>query len=395
MNKHILAPEIQTFIRQHIGEDVSRIALKKSPFEEVSSSELAQQVHGRQKVSHKIPEWLEGDNSLYFPEKLNLEQCSSAKTGQFKASLLATDCTLLDLTGGFGVDSYYFAQQAKKVTHCEINPELSRIVAHNFQELGVTNVQFHRGDGLAILTSSDERYDYIYTDPSRRVKNQKVFRLEDCEPNIVAHQSLFFSHSDTLLTKLAPLLDITGALAVLPHVKEVYVISIANDCKELLFVQQKSFHGIPTIHAVRLSAEPPSSFTFTYQQEKEAAPTWGSPTSFLYDPDVAITKAGAFKSVATAFDLQKLHPHSHLYTSDKLVAAFPGRIFNIQQVIPFSIFKKNVAISKANVVAKNFPLKVEDIRKKFKIKDGGGDFLYFTTLHDEQLVVIYARRNTP
>ena len=395
MNKHILATEVQTFIRQHAGEDVSRIALKKSPFEEISSSELAQQVHGRQKVSQKIPEWLEADNSLYFPEKLNLEQCSSTKTGQFKASLLAADYTVLDLTGGFGVDSYYFAQRAKKVTHCEINPELSQIVAHNFQELGVTNVQFHRGDGLAILTSSDERYDYIYTDPSRRVKNQKVFRLEDCEPNIVAHQSLFFAHSDTLLTKLAPLLDITGALAVLPHVKEVYVISIANDCKELLFVQQKSFHGIPTIHAVRLSAEPPSSFTFTYPQEKEAAPTWGSPTNFLYDPDVAITKAGAFKSVATAFDLQKLHPHSHLYTSDKLVAAFPGRIFDIQQVVPFSIFKKNVAISKANVVTKNFPLKVEDIRKKFKIKDGGDDFLYFTTLHDEQLVVIYARRNTP
>lgn len=394
MNKHILTTEVQTFIRQHAGEDASRIALKKSPFEEISSSELAQQIHGRQKVSQKIPQWLEADNSLYFPEKLNLEQCSSTKTGQFKASLLAADSTVLDLTGGFGVDSYYFAQRAKKVTHCEINPELSQIVAHNFQELGVTNVQFHRGDGLAILTSSDERYDYIYTDPSRRVKNQKVFRLEDCEPNIVAHQSLFFAHSDTLLTKLAPLLDITGALAVLPHVKEVYVTSIANECKELLFVQQKSFHGMPTIHAVRLSPEPPTIFTFTYPQEKEAAPTCGAPTNFLYDPDVAITKAGAFKSVATAFDLQKLHPHSHLYTSDKLVAAFPGRIFDIQQVVPFSIFKKNVAIGKANIIAKNFPLKVEDIRKKFKIKDGGDDFLYFTTLHDEQLVVIYARRNT-
>src|SRR5690606_9548973 len=170
--------------------------------------------------------------------------------------------------GGFGVDSYYFARQAKMVTHCEINPELSQIVADNFHELGVDNVQFHAGDGLAFLASSNAQYDYIYTDPSRRVKNQKVFRLQDCEPNILAYQSLFFEHSDTLITKLAPLLDISGALNILPHVKDVYVISIENDCKELLFVQEKSFQGIPTIHAVRLSTDKSQTFSFNYIQEK-------------------------------------------------------------------------------------------------------------------------------
>src|SRR5690606_19606926 len=273
--------------------DASRIALKKSPFEGVSSSELAQQISGWQKVSSKMPEWLKQDKALYFPEKLNLEQCSSAKTGKFKVSLLSPDCTVLDLTGGFGVDSYFFAQRAKKVIHSEINPQLSQIVAHNFLELAIDNVQFHTGDGITFLASSRKRYDYIYTDPSRRVKNQKVFRLEDCEPNILAYQSLFFEHSDTLLTKLAPLLDISGALNVMPHVREVYVISIENDCKELLFVQEKSFQGIPTIHAVRLSTDKSQTFSFNYIQEKETVPTLGEPTNFLYDPDVAITKAGA------------------------------------------------------------------------------------------------------
>lgn len=392
MNRNILSSEVQSFIRQHAHENASDIALKKSPFAQVSSSELAQQVNGWQKVSTKIREWLEQGKALYFPEKLNLEQCSSTRTGKFKASLLSPESTVLDLTGGFGVDSYYFAQRAKKVTHCEINSELSQIVAHNLSELGVDNVQFHTGDGIAFLASSDERYDYIYADPSRRVKNQKVFRLEDCEPNIVTYQSLFFEHSDTLLTKLAPLLDISGALNVLSHVKDVYVISIENDCKELLFVQEKSFQGLPSIHAVRLSADEPQIFSFNYTQEKEAAPVLGEPANFLYDPDVAITKAGAFKSVATAFGLQKLHQHSHLYTSDELLTEFPGRVFQIQQVVPFSDFKKNVDITKANIVAKNFPLKVEDIRKKFKIKDGGEDYLYFTTLFDDRFVVVYGRR---
>lgn len=392
MNRHILSSEVQSFIRQHAHENASGIALKKSPFEQVSSSELAQQVNGWQKVSTKIREWLEQGKALYFPEKLNLEQCSSARTGKFKASLLSPDSTVLDLTGGFGVDSYYFAQRAKKVTHCEINPELSQIVAHNLSELGADNVQFYTGDGISFLASSDERYDYIYADPSRRVKNQKVFRLEDCEPNILAYQSLFFEHSDTLLTKLAPLLDISGALNILSHVKDVYVISIENDCKELLFAQEKSFHGIPSIHAVRLSADEPQIFSFTYIQEKEAVPVLGEPANFLYDPDVAINKAGAFKSITTAFGLQKLHQHSHLYTSDNLIAEFPGRIFQIQQVVPFSVFKKNVDITKANIISKNFPLKVEDLRKKFKIKDGGEDYLYFTTLFNGTHVVVYGRR---
>ncbi|MBD1435060.1 class I SAM-dependent methyltransferase [Sphingobacterium sp. DN00404] len=392
MNGNILLAEVQTFIRQHADMDASRIALKKSPFEGVSSSELAQQITGWQKVSSKMPEWLKQDKALYFPEKLNLEQCSSAKTGKFKVSLLSPDCTVLDLTGGFGVDSYFFARCAKKVIHCEINPQLSQIVAHNFLELAIDNVQFHTGDGITFLASSRKRYDYIYTDPSRRVKNQKVFRLEDCEPNILAYQSLFFEHSDTLLTKSAPLLDISGALNVLPHVREVYVISIENDCKELLFVQEKSFQGIPTIHAVRLSADKSQTFSFNYIQEKETVPTLGKPTNFLYDPDVAITKAGAFKSVATAFHLQKLHQHSHLYSHDDVIGDFPGRVFRIQQVVPFSIFKKSVGVAKANIVTKNFPLKVEQIRKKFKIKEGGEDYLYFTTLYDDRLVVVYAKR---
>jgi len=392
MNKHILTKEVQSFIRQHTSDDAARIALRKSPFEEVSPSELAQQIVGRQKVRNKVPDWVEQDVPLYFPEKLNLEQCSSSKTGKFKATLLSPNTSILDLTGGFGVDSYYFAQRTKQVVHCEINPILSQIVAYNFQVLVTQNIQCHTGDGIAFLMSSTAQYDYIYADPSRRVKTQKVFRLEDCEPNMVEHQHLLFQHADTIISKLAPLLDISGALRVLSGVRDVYIVSLENDCKELLFVQQKSFEGVPMIHAVRLLANEPQVFSFNYTLEKEAEPIYGEPKKFLYDPDVALTKAGAFKSVAVAFNLQKLDQHSHLYTSNQLVAEFPGRTFEIQQAVPFSDFKKSNDIKKANIVAKNFPLKVDDIRKKFKITDGGEDYLYFTSLFNQTLVVVYAKR---
>lgn len=391
MNNSILSPDVQGFIRQHAHTDPANMALKKSPFAHVSSSELAQQIDGLQKVSRKVPDWLERDKTLYFPKKLNLEQCSSARTGAFKASLLPTNGIVFDLTGGFGVDSYYFSQQAKNVLHCEINPALSEIVAYNLGELGLDNVHFHTGDGIALLESSDKRYTCIYIDPSRRIKNQKVYRLEDCEPNIVLHQALFFEKADTILTKLAPLLDISLALNTLPHVKDVYVVSVENDCKELLFVQQKSFQGQPKIHAVRLGKEQPRIFTFTQAQEKEAVSTFGKPMQFLYDPDVAITKAGAFKSIGTSLGLNKLHQHSHLYTHEKRIYEFPGRIFQIQQVTPFSAFKKKDIPPKANIISKNFPLKTDDIRKKFKIKEGGHKYLYFTTLFNNEHVVIDVR----
>lgn len=392
LNPHILSEEVQSYIREHAQADPGAIALKGSPFAEVSASELAQQIEGFQKVQKKIPAWLQANAKIYFPEKLNLEQCSSAPTGAFKASLLRPHCSVLDLTGGFGVDSYYFAQVADSVQHCEINPKLSAIVAHNFKVLGLRQSRCYSGDGLAFLAQSEQHYDYIYADPSRRVNKQKVFRLEDCEPNMVAQQDLLFEKAEVLITKLAPLLDISLALHSLKAVKAVYVVSLDNDCKELLFVQEKGFQGNPQLHAVRLLPSGPQVFSFDHAQEKVAEPDFALPSKYLYDPDVAISKAGAFKSVATHYGLAKLHQHSHLYSSQTLVADFPGRIFDIVDVIPLSQFKKQNPLPKANVIAKNFPLKVDAIRKKFKIKDGGQDYLYFTSLFNQENVVIQAKR---
>ncbi|TDS17743.1 class I SAM-dependent methyltransferase [Sphingobacterium paludis] len=391
MNTKLLATDVQEYLSTMQTASAAALALKKSPFEGISSKEIAQQVDGRQRAAKKIPAWT-AVQGMYYPEKLNMEQCSSAETGQFKASLLHPGTRLIDLTGGFGVDSYYFARQGAHVTHCEINPSLSAIVQHNFKQLGLTQVTCVAGDGINYLKNLHDTSVIIYIDPSRRVAQQKVFRLADCEPNVVALQALFFEKATCVITKLAPLLDISLALQQLEQVKDVYIISVDNDCKELLFVQDKQYTGETKLHAIRLTGGKEQRFTCSIAEEQQAEAAYAAPEMYLYDPDVAITKAGAFKSVGATFGLSKLHQHTHLYTSSHYVADFPGRCFRIQHVYPVSKLKKNAVLPKANIVAKNFPMRVEDIRKKFKIADGGSDFLYFCTLQSGEHVAIHGVR---
>ncbi|TYP96523.1 hypothetical protein BC792_10510 [Sphingobacterium allocomposti] len=391
MNKAILSPDVQAFIYANRDKDVAAIALAKSPFDNVQSRELAAQVDGLQRIKKKVAEW-HNVPGLYFPDKLNLEQASSMATGGFKASLIKHGSRLIDLTGGFGVDSFYFAQRALEVTHCEINEHLSAIVAHNFDVLRLFNITCFSGDGVQKIRQSSQTYDYIYIDPSRRVNQKKVFRLEDCVPDIIALQDLFFERATCIITKLAPLLDIHLALKQLEHVRDVYVVSVDNDCKELLFIQQKAYDGETTIHAVRLQPDGPQDLSFTNTEEKEHEVPLSPPRTFLYDPDVAINKAGAFKTVGIRYGLHKLGLHTHLYTSDELVPSFPGKCFKIVAVHPLRALKKEMLLKKANVVSKNFPLRVDDLRKKFGIRDGGDDFLYFCTLHDGEHVAIHGIR---
>jgi len=393
MNENILSKEVQTYLREHRTDDPAVIALQRSPFGDVSASELAQQLDGWQRCRRKIPDWTDRGVALYYPEKTHLEQCSSSETGHFKASLIEPKSGLIDLTGGFGVDSCYFAQRVGKVVYCERQPLLSEITAHNTKMLGIENIQFHQGNGIAYLQSCRHSFDYIYSDPSRRVNGQKVFRLEDCEPNVLENQDLFFSKAQNLITKTAPLLDISLALRTLSQVRDVHVVSVDNDCKELVFVQQKGYAGVPNIHAVRIHHGIRQVYSFGYQEETNARPIYGMPIGYLYEPDVALTKAGAFKSLAVRYSLNKLHVNSHLYTSEALVSDFPGKILRIEACIPLGQFKNRNDIRKANVIAKNFPLKVDDIRKKFNIRDGGEHSLYFTTLADGKMGVVVGKVN--
>lgn len=392
MNRHILGKEVQTFIKANREKTPMEIALKKSPFPEVSPAELAAQIDGWQRSVRKLPTWAYSDG-IYYPDKINLEQCSSEHTAIIKQTLISKGTRVIDLTGGFSVDSCYLAQEASEVIHCELNAKLSEIVAYNAKILRVNNLKCIVTDGIELLKDSeDDAYDYIYVDPSRRVNQGKVFLLEDCEPNIVANQELFFQKCRIVISKLSPLLDISTALNSLKHVRYVYIISLDNDCKELLFIQERGYVGVSYIRAIRLFQDQLQSLEFTYEEERAVISRFLKPQHYLYDPDVAITKAGAFKAVGKRFNLGKIHQHAHLYTSNSINPDFPGRIFEVTQVVPYSHLKKNNPWPHAIIATRNFPDKVEMIRKKFKIKDGGQTYLFFTTDILNQHIIIACRR---
>lgn len=392
MNKDILMPAVQDFLKSNFHKNPQDIALRKSPFATVSSSELATQLESRRKAEKKLPLWFQAPG-IYYPPTLSIEQASSEDTAVYKANLIEENTSLLDLTGGIGVDSYFFSKKAVKVVHCELNQELSKIAKHNAEVLGAKNLEFIEGDGIEFLKEQVKgTFQTIYLDPSRRVKTRKVFMLSNCEPNVVELQGELFKKASTILIKAAPLLDISLALNQLKQVKEVHVISVKNECKEVLFLLKEGFNLEPTIKVAGLDKEVNFRFDFLAEQEKQANASYDLPKQYLYDPDVALLKAGCFKLLSQRFDLDKLHPNTHLYTSEDQRKDFPGRSFEVIELYEYNDFKKNKINWNANVVSRNFPLKVEELRKKHKIGESRFEFLFFCRAIDEKLYVIHANR---
>jgi len=391
LNKAILTAAVQNFIQGSWNVDVVPLLLKPPLFKGVSQKELVEQLEAKKKCRHKLPTWFD-TKTIYYPNKINIEQTSSEATAAYKASLVSGK-HLIDLTGGLGVDSWYFSKQMATVTHCEINEKLSQIAAHNFGVLETDTINCLATDGLEALQQSGDTYDWVYVDPSRRDgSNNKVFLLKDSIPNLPKHLSAIFEKADQVLVKTSPLLDISQGLEELSSVKEVHVLAVANEVKELLWVLQKGYSDEPEIKAVNLQKKEQRVFGFRRSDEKALPPTFGLQGPYLYEPNAAIMKSGGFKSVAKAYGLLKLAEHSHLYTSEKLIA-FPGRCFEIRNVIGYSKSGfKSLGISKANVTTRNFTATVAEIRKKFKITDGGTEYLFFTTDHNSKRLVIQCKR---
>ncbi|WP_255444097.1 class I SAM-dependent methyltransferase [Robiginitalea sp. SC105] len=365
------------------------IALKPSPFDWVSPQELAQQLSGRKKAREKLPSWHETPG-IYYPPGLNLEQASSEQTAAYKAGLVSGEW-LVDLTGGFGVDSTFFARRVNRVEYCEIDPELALIAAHNFQVLGATNVRVHAVDGLEYIRMMEghaNRPSWIYADPSRRHQTKgKVIRLEDYTPEIPQNLDLLLQATDNLLLKTAPMLDIRAGLASLEFVREVHVVAWNNEVRELLWILQKGFSGEPRIKALDLADGMPP-FTFTLAEEAASVSRTTPLAKYLYEPGAALLKAGAFKLVGDHYELGKLHRHTHLYTSDALIP-FPGRRFRVLRSLPYK--PGRLPFRKGHVNSRNFPEDVAKIRKRNRIRSGGDTYLFFIRLHDESLQVVEAK----
>ena len=384
MNKNILNIKVQEFIRNY-SNDLAKLAFAGSPFPEITVQELMQQIDGRRKVEKKLPKWFQS-SSIYYPKKINLEQTSSEITARYKASLINGN-SLADLTGGYGVDSFYFSESFQEVHHFELDPSLSEITAHNLSILGKNNIECIAANGLNAIDSK-VKYDVIYLDPSRRsAKNGKVVFLRDCEPDVPKNLSKLLVHCDILMLKTSPMLDISAGLEELKGVYGIHIVAVNNEVKELVWLIKKDNTGAPQVHTINISEG--SSERFEFNLADKAKTVYDKPKRFLYEPNAALMKSGAFDLLSQSFKLNKLHRHSHLYTNEILID-FPGRRFLIEKIVAYSkaAIRKEITIEKANITIRNFPESVITLRKKWGIKEGGDQYLFFTTRLDDQKVVL-------
>ncbi|WP_397447203.1 RsmD family RNA methyltransferase [Polaribacter sp. R77954] len=390
MNSHILNPEVQQFIADHLNTEITKLILKGSPFKEVSVQELANQIIAKQKCKKKLPTWFSAKN-LYYPPKLSIEQTSSEITAKYKSGLVLGD-KIIDITGGFGIDCYFFSKQFKQVTHCEINKELSDIVKYNYQQLKTEHIKTTAINGFDYLKQTQDTFDCIYIDPSRRddIKG-KVFLLKDCQPYIPPKIDFFFTKAKHILIKVSPILDISNTLKDLKNVKEVHIVAVNNEVKELLFLLQKEFKGEIKIKTINFQKNSVQEFEFIFEDKAESK--YAMPLTYLYEPNVAILKSGGFHQIAKQLNIFKLHQHSHLYTSNEIIN-FPGRRFKVNQTITYDKKKlrKLLPHKKANITSRNYPKTVAQFRKETKIKDGGEIYIFLTTnAKDKQILVICSK----
>ena len=367
LNHRLLDPEIQAYLHAHKEDDPAQFALKKSPFEGVTSSELAQQLLGRQKAKDKLPLW-QATEGIYFPEKLSLEQASSEATAHYKASLVG-EGTLLDATGGFGVDDYFFAQRCQEVTHCELQESLSEIVAHNFAVLGA-DIHCVAEDSYAYLAREGKHYDTIYLDPARRDSHkQKVYFLEDCTPDVPHSLDFLWQYTDMILLKASPMLDISRALTQLPQTHEVHIVAVEGEVKELLFLlKKKPLAKEVQIKTVNMLPTRTDIFSFFPSEiGSEGVPmTRGHLCHYLYEPNAALLKGKGLFPVGRAYGLAYLNKDSQLLLGEDYILDFPGRVFLIDEMLPYDRkLLKSGKIDQANITVRNFPMKVAEIRERF------------------------------
>ncbi|MGG8494934.1 THUMP-like domain-containing protein [Tenacibaculum sp. TC6] len=391
MNRDILTSEAQLFIQNNLKADINKLIFKGSPFDTISIQELVNQIMAKQKAEKKLPTWFQ-TNLIYYPSKLSIEQTSSERTAKYKATLIKGN-SLIDLTGGFGVDTFYFSKAFTSVTHCEINSELSTIVNYNYSLLKTTNINTIAIDGIEYLKNVEKQFDCIYIDPSRRsdIKG-KVFLLKDCLPNVPEHLDFLFSKSSTILIKNSPILDISSAISELKHVKEIHIISLKNEVKELLFLLEKEYVDgieIKTHNILDTTVD-----IFSFEKDSNPTITYSLPQHYLYEPNAAILKSGGFAHISEQLKIAKLHQHSHLYTSEELIANFPGRLFLIEKVFKYNkkLIKKEITEKQANITTRNFPKSVEQLRKETKLKDGGTTYLFFSTDLNNDLIAIKCKK---
>lgn len=373
---------VRKYLIENENHDIRSVILKHKEILGVPTSELFGQIGARRKAKDKLPLYYQTEGIVYPPQH-NLEQSSSQRTASFKAdiaaSVLKPDPVIADVTGGLGVDTYFLSQRAAKIHYIEADESLFELARHNHALLGATNIEYHHGTAENFLASATTPFDLVYADPSRKSGDKKkIFLLQESSPNIVILATEIFAKSEWLLVKASPLLDIQAGISDLPFVRKVFVVSVKNECKEVLLLSQKGYKDIPTVEAVNLTGNADvESFGFTFPEERAVSVSYNEPLTYLYEPNASILKAGAFKTVAARFLLKKIHVNTHLYTSEKFVENFPGRKFIIEGFVKPdpTVLKRFFSGGKANVATRNYPMSAEALKKMTGLMDGGDKFL--------------------
>lgn len=389
------------FINDHEMDNVYTLALKRAP-DNVDLKMALQQISARQIIKKKVPLWA-NNKALLYPKHLSLEQCSSETTARYKASLVVSfigksDFIMADMTGGLGIDCFFISQHASIAHYVERDTELCRIANHNFSILNKSITVHNQIAEDFISNNTNAHFDVVYLDPARRgIKGEKLISITDCQPDVSAILPDLFRLSDRIVVKLSPMLDIQHSVKELRNVRMLYVISVANECKELLLFLEKNYTSEPEICAVNLDTSDNDPVVFSGSMSDESLHTihCSLPLNYLYEPYAAHIKSGLFKSLGARYNLFKLHPNSHLYTSSEVNFSFPGRIFRIIEIVNFEkqsakqLFSR---IRKANIATRNFPLSSEQICQKYNVKDGGNIYLFATTTVSDHKILIVCEK---
>lgn len=387
--------QTQRFIRENANKDIRTLALSGSKYPDVDMPFALDQIAGRQTARKKIPRWAAIDDVVY-PPHLSMEQCSSEQTALYKASMVEGE-TLVDLTGGFGVDFSFMSCGFKKSIYVERQKHLCEIADSNFGVLKLTGANVVCGDGVEYLETLDH-VSWIYLDPARRNEHGgKTYAISDCMPDVTEIKDLLLAKADKVMVKLSPMLDWRKAVDDLGNcVSEVHIVSVDNECKELLLIMQREAAELKVVcvNNDEVFVFGSSDDTFRSSGVKE----WRSDateSTYLYEPNASIMKAGCFAELEWAFGARQVERNSHLFVSEHFIEDFPGRKFRVEKVTTLN--KKDIknaldGIVKANITVRNFPMSVEQLRKRLKIKEGGSDYIFATTLMDKSHVLLLCSR---
>ena len=378
------------FIEQNLDADIRQLALKGCRDKDVDLDAAIRQIAGRQTARRKLPSWAALDGILY-PPHLNMEQCSSEQAARYKAGVctrLSSPTSLVDLTGGFGVDFAFMSQAFDEATYVERNSELFAISSANMKILA-PKAKCLNEDGLEVLHRLDH-VSMIFMDPARRDHHgARTYGISDCTPNVLEIKDELLQKADVVMLKLSPMLDWHKAISDLgeQYIKEVHIVSVQNECKELLIVMQQQPAEPPTVYCVN------DDSVFSYHPSSISSNHISHHSSliYLYEPNASIMKAGCFAEIEQAFEVSQLAPNSHLFASDQAIADFPGRKFRISAVTSMNKQELKQAlkdIRQANIAVRNFPMSVADLRKRLKLSEGGNDYIFATTLTEGKKVLI-------